>query len=155
MKIPAAPPPLIMPPFAALEHMRPTDDAGKYRHWDTFRRLKPPPGLTSEDWWYAVKLGRIALWKGLPLQTADGAPFVFGMPDVAWEMLHRIDQQAAGRIGAAEAVANPQLRERYVMSSLIEEAITSSQLEGASTTRVVAKEMIRSGRAPRDRSELM
>jgi Fic family protein len=41
------------------------------------------------------------------------------------------------------------------MSSLIEEAITSSQLEGASTTRVVAKEMIRSGRAPRDRSERM
>jgi Fic family protein len=38
---------------------------------------------------------------------------------------------------------------------LIEEAITSSQLEGAVTTRQVAKEMIRTGRTPRDRSEQM
>jgi Fic family protein len=41
------------------------------------------------------------------------------------------------------------------MRSLIEEATTSSQLEGASTTREVAKQMIREGRKPRDRSERM
>lgn len=41
------------------------------------------------------------------------------------------------------------------MSSLIEESISSSQLEGAATTRVVAKEMLRSGRSPRDKSEQM
>ena len=46
-------------------------------------------------------------------------------------------------------------RNRYLVSSLIEEAITSSQLEGASTTREEAKEMLRSGRKPRDRSERM
>jgi Fic family protein len=37
----------------------------------------------------------------------------------------------------------------------MEEAITSSQLEGASTTREVAKEMIQTGRKPRTRSEYM
>ena len=37
----------------------------------------------------------------------------------------------------------------------MEEAITSSQLEGAATTREVAKEMIREGRQPRDRGERM
>jgi Fic family protein len=42
-----------------------------------------------------------------------------------------------------------------VVNSLIEEAIASSQLEGAATTRRVAKEMIRSGRPPADRSEQM
>ena len=41
------------------------------------------------------------------------------------------------------------------MRSLIEESITSSQLEGASTTREIAKEMIREGRQPRDRGERM
>ena len=41
------------------------------------------------------------------------------------------------------------------MSQLIDEAITSSQMEGASTTRKVARDMIRSGRQPRDRSERM
>jgi Fic family protein len=37
----------------------------------------------------------------------------------------------------------------------MEEAITSSQLEGAATTREVAKKMLAEGRAPRDRSERM
>ena len=46
-------------------------------------------------------------------------------------------------------------RERYVISSLIEEAITSSQLEGAMTTREVAKDLLRSGRKPRTKDERM
>ena len=37
----------------------------------------------------------------------------------------------------------------------MEEAITSSQLEGAATTREVAKKMLAEGRKPRDRSERM
>ena len=41
------------------------------------------------------------------------------------------------------------------MRSLVEESITSSQLEGASTTREVAKQMIMEKRRPRDRSERM
>ena len=49
----------------------------------------------------------------------------------------------------------PETKDRYCVRSLIEEATTSSQLEGAATTRRVAKDMIRSGRRPRDRSEKM
>ena len=43
-------------------------------------------------------------------------------------------------------------RYRYLLSSLMEEPITSSQMEGAATTRDVAKAMIRSRRPLRDRS---
>ena len=49
----------------------------------------------------------------------------------------------------------PSIRDTYLINSLIEEAITSSQIEGAATTRKVAKEMLRQKRAPRDRSERM
>ena len=42
-----------------------------------------------------------------------------------------------------------------MIRSLVEEAISSSQIEGAVTTRVVAKEMLRTGRKPKDRSEQM
>ena len=42
-----------------------------------------------------------------------------------------------------------------MLRSLIEESITSSQLEGAHTTREVAKKMIQEGRDPRDRGERM
>lgn len=44
---------------------------------------------------------------------------------------------------------------RFLVNSLMEEAIRSSQLEGATTSRVVAKELLRSGREPKDRSERM
>ena len=37
------------------------------------------------------------------------------------------------------------------MSALMEEAIRSSQIEGAATTRRVAKEMLRKNITPRDR----
>lgn len=46
-------------------------------------------------------------------------------------------------------------QQRYLVNSLIEEAVRSSQLEGANTTRRAAKDMIRSGRPPQDRSERM
>ncbi len=54
-----------------------------------------------------------------------------------------------------EPVTNPATRERFLFRSLVEEAITSSQLEGASTTRTKAMEMFRSGRQPADKSEQM
>lgn len=54
-----------------------------------------------------------------------------------------------------DEITNPETRDRYYVSSLIEEAINSSQLEGASTTRKVAKDMLRSGRDPRDKDERM
>lgn len=71
------------------------------------------------------------------------------------EELHQIDMGAGGMISLPEPITNPQTRDRYLVSSLMEEAITSSQLEGAVTTREVAKEMIRTGRKPRDTSEQM
>jgi ribosomal protein S18 acetylase RimI-like enzyme len=134
--------------------LRPTVD-GKYRHWDTLRHLSPPEGLTLQEWWLGTKLARSNIWHQIPLADAHGQPFGYCMADPAYEMTHLVDRQASGEIAISEVVTSPEMRNRYVVSSLIEEAITSSQLEGASTSRAVAKEMLRSGRAPRDRSERM
>lgn len=128
---------------------------GRYYHWDKLKHLKPPDGLTSEEWWASVKIARRQLRRTLPLTATDGEPFTFAMVDPIQEMLHRIDQQAAGRIAIADEITNPETRDRYIFSSLVEESITSSQLEGASTTRQVAADMIRSGRKPKDPSEQM
>jgi Fic family protein len=70
-------------------------------------------------------------------------------------MLHRVDRDASGVIGSPEPVINPETQATYLLKSIIEEAIKSSQLEGASTTRRVAKDMLLGGRAPRDKSERM
>ena len=46
-------------------------------------------------------------------------------------------------------------RDTYLVRSLIEEAISSSQLEGASTTRRIAIEMFRESRKPQSVGEKM
>jgi Fic family protein len=85
----------------------------------------------------------------------SGQPFRFSNIDTIQETVHRIDQQASGQILTDDVVTNLRSSDRYLVSSLVEEAIASSQLEGASTTRRVAKEMLASGRKPRDISERM
>ncbi|MBI5342114.1 MAG: Fic family protein [Deltaproteobacteria bacterium] len=66
-----------------------------------------------------------------------------------------IDKNAGGRIASDYPDLPSENRERYLISSLMEEAIASSQIEGAATTRKVAKEMLRTGRSPRNRAERM
>ena len=137
-------------------HGTPAAPTGKYLHWDRLIHLTPPNGLTHEQWWLGIKMAREPLFRVLPLSDANGNPFVFAMTDEALELLHHIDQHAAGEIAMPEVVTEGEAaKNQYLVNSLIEEAIRSSQLEGANTTRKVAKEMIRSGRPPRDRSERM
>ncbi len=126
-----------------------------YRHWENLSRIQPPEGLSPEEWWAAIKFARRQTRRTIPLKDKDGRSFGYSLADPVLEFLHEIDRDASGRITTSDQVVNPQTRERYIESSLIEEAITSSQLEGASTTRDAAKQMIRSGRDPVDRSERM
>lgn len=126
-----------------------------YLHWDELRHRDPPEGLDHKRWWLGLRWARQALLKPLPLLNKAGQPFFFGVPEPVQIDLHHIDQDAAGEIKSATETATASTRDQYLLRSVIEEAITSSQLEGASTTRKVAAEMLRSGRAPKDRSEQM
>lgn len=128
---------------------------GKYLHWDELRRRTPPEGLSSELWWLSVCLARSGGLQALPLSDKAGEPFMLATPEPVLVHLHHIDRDAAGQICSPEATPVHESRERYLLHSLIEESITSSQLEGASTTRKVAEAMLREGRRPRDRSETM
>lgn len=128
---------------------------GSYLHWDRLRHLTPPKGLSQEEWWLGIKLARSQLYREIPLTDAAGRPFRFATPDLVHEMLHKVDRRAGASLGAPEQIINSETRERYIFNSLVEEAITSSQLEGASTTRQAAADMIRYGRRPRDTSEQM
>jgi Fic family protein len=125
-----------------------------YVHWDKLRHVTPPKGLTVEEWWMAIRMGR-ALTR-LPLADTTGQAFGYQTPPQAQRLLHYIDQHCSGEIKMAEVVTTDhQAQRQYLVSSLMEEAIRSSQLEGATTTRRIAKELLRSGRKPRDRSERM
>ena len=129
--------------------------AGKYLHWDNLRHRKPPGELTHEQWWLGVKFARFTMRREIPLRDKARRKFHFTIPPLITEHLHEIDSRGSGRIAMPDEVTNPQTRSRFLVRSLIEEAITSSQLEGASTTRQKAMEMFRSGRAPANRGEQM
>ncbi len=129
--------------------------ADPYLPWDELRHRQPPDGLTSEEWWLRVKFTRRGMRRMLPLLDKNSSQFNYTLPDVVLKSIESVNSSLSGNISLSEQVTNPATRDRYLISSLIEEAITSSQLEGASTSRLVAKEMIRTGRAPVDRSEQM
>jgi len=137
-----------------LAHSTPLP-AGRYLHWDDLRHRPPPDGLSSQTWWLAVCLARNPMLQPLPFTSKEGKPFLLASPEPLLIHLHHIDRDAAGQIRMPEPSSIHEHRERYLLHSLIEESITSSQLEGASTTRRVAEAMLRDGRQPRDRSETM
>ncbi len=127
----------------------------RYWHWDKLRFLTPPAGISLREWWWVIKMPRSAGRTPTPLIDVNDTPFSYTPTDHIVERLHQIDRDASGRIEVSDPLTNPETKKRYIVNSLIEEAITSSQLEGAATTRNVAQNMIRANRAPRDRSERM
>lgn len=140
--------------FAVMRAVANAGPRQDYVHWDKLRHLAPPGDLMREEWWLAIKMSRNL--SNLPLLDASGRHFKYGTPSSAQRLLHFVDQHCGGEIAMSEEViTDDQARHHYLVSSLMEEAIRSSQLEGATTSRRVAKELLRTGRAPRDRSELM
>ena len=128
----------------------------EYLHWDKLRHLEQPKNWSAEESWLAIKLARLSLYRPLPFIDKHHQPFRLATPDKVLQQLYTIDRYLLGRtIQSAASILNTDWRDTYLVSSLTEEAITSSQLEGASTTRKVAKEMLRSHRKPRTPSEQM
>lgn len=126
-----------------------------YLHWDQLRHREPPPGLNLESWWLGIKLARQANFQVLPLLDKEQRSFVFGTPEPMQIHLHHIDQDAAGTLRSETEGPTAAHKDEYLLRSLVEESITSSQLEGASTTRRVAEAMLREGRKPKDHGERM
>ena len=137
----------------AAELLRRADE--KYLHWDEFRHRSMPDGLRPEQLWALIKLSRFPHLRRLPFKSKTGSPFKYSLPDVVQRALHDIDQSATGQLLVDDQPFSRRDRDRYIISSLMEEAIASSILEGAATTRKVAKEMLRTGRRPVSRGEKM
>lgn len=130
-------------------------DDHRYLHWDELRHREPPKGLDPEQWWFLLKTARSSNARATPFHDREGVNFTYTLPDRALEQLHYIDAHAAGNVVGQGQWPTEQQGDRFIIRSLMEEAITSSQLEGAATTRKVAVEMLRQGRKPQGKDELM
>ena len=125
----------------------------KYLYWDDFKYLTMPEGITLETAWAHLKLNRNSQLKPMAACDNNNRPFNYWLPNIILKHLHFIDKSCGSML-----VDNPNVeqdKDRYIISSLMEEAIASSQLEGAATTRKKAKELLRSGRPPKTITEQM
>jgi Fic family protein len=142
--------------MAALGQYRAVDAKGRYMHWHDLRR-RLPVSCDKEVVWAAIKLARRGLLKPVELTAADGRPFQFCTTDMAESVLHAIDRLCAPALRDGDLNFSSQSeREQYLVETLMmEEAISSAQLEGAATTRKVAKDMLIHERRPQNEDERM
>ena len=121
-----------------------------YWYWSDVKYRSRQTGISAGDLWAAIKLSRFAqsrvIWRDYGLT-------VF-ITNKMQQQCHYFDMNFGGTWGSSSVIPNED-RTQYLISSLMEEAISSSQMEGASTTRKVAKEMLRKKISPRSRSEQM
>jgi len=107
--------------------------------------------LTNRDLWMLVKNSRRKACKTIRI---GGETFSFLHTERLHEDLHRFDLNLGGTLGGQQTIGETD-RHQYLLGSIMEESIASSQIEGAITSRVVAKEMLRKERPPRNVSERM
>lgn len=123
----------------------------EYEYWDKVKYKNIPESCTSaKELWTRVKASRITT----TVYTWETYNVTFGLTNRMQRMCHEFDMNFGGSWGNS-AVLSHENREHYLISSLMEEAIFSSQMEGAATTRKVAKDMLRKKMAPKDKSQQM
>lgn len=133
-----------------------------YRHWQKVkyvtrqraRELKKH--LDPELVWMMMAFAREPQYRLLPFRGVSAESVKYTVPDFVQREMMQIDRELAGTLIAGdEKPVDPSQRERFIVNAFREEAIASSMLEGAATTRKSAKEMLRTGRKPRSRGERM
>ena len=122
----------------------------EYLYWDKVKYLTPK-GVDPQLFWGAVKMKR-----QMQLQTIRFGKYTFSfmITPLMQSLLHEFDLKMGGSL-SANGVISPRDRQIYLVNSIMEEAIASSQMEGASTTRKVAKDMLRKELRPKNRSQQM
>ena len=123
----------------------------EYEYWDKVKYKRPlPKGVTPEILWSYVKasrqVGSIVVWPKYSVKL-----FVTNKMQ---RFCHEFDTNF-GSFWDSDTPAAKADKMQYQTSSLMEEAIYSSIMEGASTTRRIAKDMLVRGITPKDKSQQM
>ncbi len=123
----------------------------RYLYWSDVK-YRMPSGMTGVELWGKVKSVRnltdVKIW--------DQNNIHFSLTNTMQRLCHEFDMNFGGSWGASKIFPDDKTtQELYLISSIMEEAIASSQMEGAATTREAAKEMLRKKISPRDKSQRM
>lgn len=121
-----------------------------YEYWDKVKYKKLPEGFTPQMLWTNVKASRlrnmILVWEKYGINLC--------VTSQMQRLCHEFDMKF-GSFWEVEGDTQTAEKKYYLSSSLMEEAIYSSKMEGASTTRIVAKDMLRKKKSPQNKSQQM
>ena len=123
----------------------------KYLYWDKVKYHTSAYVTDPKVLWAALKLSRTINAKKIQFREFK---FIFNLTDSIQKGLHEFDLYISGHLGTQNLIPEGD-KKRYLVSSIMEEAIASSQIEGAVTTRKQAKEMLRKNIKPKNKSEQM
>ncbi len=128
----------------------------KYLYWDSLKHRSQSGTITPFKFWRLVKVLRIINPDRQTTVVHDkhGKGFSWLPLSRFQELLHELDKSFAGSLKIS-GDSEPNTRREFVSRGIMEEAIASSQLEGASTTRAHAQQMLREKRKARNSSEQM
>lgn len=119
-----------------------------YLYWDKAKYYKPK-NTDDADFWNAIKISRIG-----ELIPFGKRLFKFKITTHMQKFLHEFDMNFGGTLLTSDTISEKK-KQYYLLSSLMEEAIASSQMEGANTTRKVAKDMLRKQAKPKNIDQQM
>ena len=121
-----------------------------YEYWDKVKYKKLPEGFTPQMLWTNVKASRlrstILVWEKYGINLC--------ITSQMQRLCHEFDMKF-GSFWEVEGDTQSAEKKYYLSSSLMEEAIYSSKMEGASTTRIIAKDMLRKKKSPQNKSQQM
>lgn len=122
----------------------------RYLHWDDLK-YRDLGGSDREAVWAVMKFLRTMTLEPIRIGRLD---FTYCIPREFQRMLHEIDISISTGLMPADRVDD---RRRILLSvsSMMEESIASSQLEGASTTTKLAKKLLRTNSPPKNLSQQM
>lgn len=123
----------------------------QYLYWDKIKYKKTEENIAPEVLWTLTKLSRSLSAKKIHLGDYI---FRYNTTDKIQKSLHEFDLNIGGNLGS-QSIIPEEDKKRYLVSSIMEEAIASSQIEGAVTTRKNAKDMLRKNAKPKNKSEQM
>ncbi|MDR1102545.1 MAG: Fic family protein [Tannerella sp.] len=122
-----------------------------YPYWDKVKYLNTNVCSNSKLLWFSLKFLR-----QLNRTTVNFGKYAFSftVTDEMLELLHYFDMNIGGSL-TGEILLPSEDKNTYLVSSVMEEAIASSRMEGAATTRKVAKEMLRKNEKPGNKGQQM
>ena len=139
-----------------LELFSPVDTKGRYLHFDDFK-YRLPKNLDQKISWSIVKLARDRQLRHIISVGFPSKNCKFYLTPTIQKALSETDRNTTS--ASLEWMCSKIGEEKhleYLLNDLVEdEAISSSQLEGAATTTKVAKDLLKRKRKPRSPDEKM